>query len=142
MDPTFLTELRTLAALAADALEGRASLARDADSYQAAEVADVAANAFRALATLASKCLDGERARLEEAVTQAEARCDEADADFGTWDRAAAMAHDRHYLTPDDRARIVARMQSAEGELEEAHRALDAARKALAAFDAATKGGE
>lgn len=142
MDPSFLAGLRDLAEQFSDALADRAASARDANSHQAAEVADVAAGAFLALAELASKRLAAERARLAEALTRAEARRDEADADFGTWDRAAATAHDRHYLTPDERARVVARMQSAEGEQAEAHRAVEAARKALADFDAATKGAE
>ena len=133
IDVEFLAGLRALAATAAEALGGRASLARDYGSYQAAEVADVAANAFGALGA--------ERARLADAVRRAEATAGEADNDFGTWDRAAATAHDHHFLTPDDRARIVARMQAAEGAAEEAHRALAAAQAALGAFDTAVRDG-
>lgn len=57
MDANFLTGLRAVAEQFSDALADRASLARDADSYQAAEVADIAAGAFLALAELASKRL-------------------------------------------------------------------------------------
>lgn len=71
-DRDFLAGLRAVAESTADALEGRASLARDADQYQAAEVADLAANGFRALAELAATRLGAERVRLVAAVRDAE----------------------------------------------------------------------
>lgn len=64
IDRDFLAGLHAVATSTAEALEGRASLARDADQYQAAEVADLAANGFRALAELASTHLAAEERRL------------------------------------------------------------------------------
>ena len=137
IDAEFLAGLRAVAEQSAEALEYRASLARDADQYQASEVADVAASGFRALAELADGRLATERARLATAVTEAEARLATATAG------ASGAERDLEGSLPGaDRA--VAQRQRAAWDREEdaATRALEEARAALADFDAATKGDE
>lgn len=71
-DVAFLASLRRWAQDAAGALGNRACLARDADQYQAAEVADLAATQFGLLGELLVARLDAEHRRLLDAVTRAE----------------------------------------------------------------------
>ena len=138
IDAAFLAGLRAVAEQSAEALADRASLARDADQYQAAEVADIASNGFAELAELAGRRLATGRARLAADVRDAESRLATA--------TAGADASERELTAerPDGAGRAVAQRQRAAWDRAEdaATRALETARSALAAFDAATAGGQ
>lgn len=144
MDLALIRALRAWATGAAEGMAERADLAREADQYQASEVADLAASQFAALGERLDALLAGERARLQEALADAERAAELAAETFGAADHAAARLweweHSALPPTPDQRERIVSRRRETEEAAESAHEALLAAKAALEAFDA--EGGE
>ena len=114
MDASFLAELRAWAEQARIDFEDRAEWARSRKREQTAEVASLAARTFADLRTICNRRLAAERARLAEAFEEAERKRRAIEQEHGDWTMIAHYHSER----------------------------VGKAMAALAAFDAATKGGE